>query len=38
MHRFKAEESISSIYDFVWVDKKPNSRFYLIDMASKHKL
>lgn len=37
-HIFRPEQQISSLYDFVWVDKNPHSRFYLVDMGSKHRL
>lgn len=26
------------MYDYVWMDKNPRSRFYLVDFGSKHKL
>lgn len=36
--RFSPEEPIANLYDFIWVDRNPKSRFYLVDMGSKNKL
>jgi phage terminase large subunit-like protein len=37
-HTFKADETIASLYDYVWMNKNPNEKFYLVDMGSKNRL
>ncbi len=37
-HFFGKEDLISELYDFVWVNKDPHARFYLVDFGSKNPL
>jgi hypothetical protein len=37
-HRFKTSESVSALYDFVWIRQSPHLKFYLVDFGSKQKL
>lgn len=37
-HVFRKEDLISDLYDFVWVDRNPHSKFYLVDFGSKNQL
>ena len=37
-YTFKSDETIASLYDYVWMNKNPNEKFYLVDMGSKNRL